>query len=84
MSDQDKKVFVCEDEPDLARAIESELSGRYGVMLSETGAEAMVAARYAARNRRKAGVGRCAVRLTSTPHPHLPSIRSHPHSFAGN
>ena len=45
MNDQAKKVFVCEDEPELARAIESELSGRYEVALSETGAEAMVAAR---------------------------------------
>jgi two-component system OmpR family response regulator len=45
MSERDKQVFVCEDEPELARAIETELSGRYRVALSETGAEAMVAAR---------------------------------------
>ena len=41
----DKPVYVCEDESELAKAIESELRGRYSVVLSETGAEAMVAAR---------------------------------------
>ena len=40
----DKPVYVCEDESELAKAIESELLGRYSVVLSETGAEAMVAA----------------------------------------
>jgi two-component system OmpR family response regulator len=41
----DKPVYVCEDEPELASAMESELRGRYAVVLSETGAEAMIAAR---------------------------------------
>ena len=38
-------VYVCEDEPELAQAIKKELSLRYKVILSETGAEAMQAAR---------------------------------------
>lgn len=38
-------IYVCEDDPKLAMAIESELSGRYRVVLSETGREAMAAAR---------------------------------------
>ncbi len=42
---RDKQIFVCEDEPELAQAIERELSGRYPVVVSETGAEAMAAAR---------------------------------------
>jgi two-component system OmpR family response regulator len=37
-------VYVCEDEPELAKAIESELAGRYRVVLSETGTEAVEAA----------------------------------------
>lgn len=45
MSDPTQAVYVCEDELELALAIERELSGRYRVVLSETGAEAMVAAR---------------------------------------
>ncbi|WP_294536884.1 response regulator transcription factor [uncultured Rhodoblastus sp.] len=40
----EQAVYVCEDEPDLAMAIESELAGRYRVVLSETGKEAMAAA----------------------------------------
>ncbi len=38
-------IYVCEDEPELAKAIAAELCGRYEVVLSETGAEAVVAAR---------------------------------------
>jgi len=38
-------VYVCEDEPELASAIQKALSPRYQVVLSETGAEAMRAAR---------------------------------------
>ncbi len=45
MSEPTQAVYVCEDELELAKAIERELSGRYRVVLSETGAEAMVAAR---------------------------------------
>ena len=45
MNGGDKLVFVCEDEPELAQALAGELSGRYRVALSETGAEAMIAAR---------------------------------------
>jgi two-component system, OmpR family, response regulator len=45
MSDPQIAVYVCEDEPDLASMIERELSGRYRVVLSETGAEAIAAAR---------------------------------------
>jgi two-component system, OmpR family, response regulator len=45
MSDPIQAVYVCEDELELAKAIEKELSRRYRVVLSETGAEAMVAAR---------------------------------------
>jgi two-component system, OmpR family, response regulator len=41
----DKPIYVCEDESELAKAIERELRGRYSVVLSETGAEAMIAAR---------------------------------------
>jgi len=45
MLDLNKAVHICEDEPDLAKAIERELCGRYRVVLSETGAEAVAAAR---------------------------------------
>lgn len=45
MHEAEKAVYVCEDEIDLARAIEKELSPRYRVVLSDNGAEAMVAAR---------------------------------------
>ncbi len=38
-------IYVCENELELAKAIERELSGRYRVVLSDTGAEAMIAAR---------------------------------------
>ncbi len=38
-------VYVCEDEPELASAIEKALSPRYQVVLSQTGAEAVQAAR---------------------------------------
>src|SRR5271166_2914002 len=38
-------IYVCEDEPELAKAIAAELCRRYEVVVSETGAEAMVAAR---------------------------------------
>ncbi len=45
MQEPEKAVYVCEDEMDLARAIEKELSTRYRVVLSDNGAEAMAAAR---------------------------------------
>ena len=45
VSDHQKAVHVCEDEPDLAGTIERELCARYRVVRSETGAEAMAAAR---------------------------------------
>jgi len=38
-------VYICEDEKELAEAIAAELSGRYRVFLSETGAEAVEAVR---------------------------------------
>ncbi len=48
MQQAEKTVYVCEDEMDLAKVIEKELSNRYRVVLSDDGAEAMVAARAGA------------------------------------
>ena len=45
MTVEPKAVYVCEDEIDLFRAIERELSDRYCVIHSEDGAEAVAAAR---------------------------------------
>jgi two-component system OmpR family response regulator len=41
----ERAVYVCEDEAELAQAIVGELAGRYPVVVSETGAEAVAAAR---------------------------------------
>ncbi len=48
MNAAQRPIFICEDEPELAVALERELSGRYAVALSETGAEAMDAVRAGA------------------------------------
>ena len=45
MSDVKHSVYVCEDERELAEAITRELRDRYEVFVSETGSEAMEAAR---------------------------------------
>ncbi|WP_374544766.1 response regulator transcription factor [Rhodoblastus sp.] len=45
MSDVKHSVYVCEDERELAEAITRELRDRYEVFVSETGREAMEAAR---------------------------------------
>jgi two-component system, OmpR family, response regulator len=45
MRDPQQLVYICEDEKELAAALAAELSGRYRVLLSETGAEAVEAAR---------------------------------------